>query len=622
MNQTLNKTYKKNNDYYNEIIIQQLPKAIAIFDKNMYYIEVSEKWLSDYNLKRSQTIGKSHYEVFPEIGDVWKADHQKCLKGGIVKSDEDYFERADGRIQWLKYEVKPWYDNSGEIGGLIMYSEDITEQKNREIQLKESKNLLLEATKVSKVGAWEYHVSENKLEWSLITKQIHEVADNYSPNVSTGLDFYLEGRDRELITAAFNKVFKKGKPYNLELRIKTQKGNIKWVRAIGKANFKQGECIRVYGTFQDINNEKLLEEKIINSEEKFRNAFNYSAIGMAIVSLEGRWIETNNRVSEILGYSHNELKELTFQDITHPDDLTIDLKHLDELINGRRKYYHMEKRYFHKNGRIIWVRLGVSMVADEKGAPVHFISQIKDITELKKNEEEVKNLFNITSKQNERLLNFAHIVSHNLRSHSTNISALLKLYSEEKDNTLREEMFNLINNASQNLNSTISNLNEVVAINENINNDKVKLNLLEEVEKVLLNVKALVKEKDATIKINILKSIYLKSIPAYIESIMLNLITNGIKYSSKKRKPIITVSAKQHHDYLEIEVQDNGVGIDLKKHEQKLFGMYKTFHGNEDARGIGLFITKNQIDALGGEISVASEIDKGTTFKIKFYEKN
>ena len=139
---------------------------------------------------------------------------------------------------------------------------------------------------------------------------------------------------------------------------------------------------------------------------------------------------------------------------------------------------------------------------------------------------------------------------------------------------------------------------------------------------MLLNVKALVKEKDATIKINILKSIYLKSIPAYIESIMLNLITNGIKYCSKNRKPIITVSAKQHHDYLEIEVQDNGVGIDLKKHGQKLFGMYKTFHGNEDARGIGLFITKNQIDALGGEISVASEIDKGTTFKIKFYEKN
>src|SRR5690606_22125571 len=148
----------------------------------------------------------------------------------------------------------------------------------------------------------------------------------------------------------------------------------------------------------------------------------------------------------------------------------------------------------------------------------------------------------------------------------------------------------------------ILNLNEIVIINNITNENKISINLLKETNKVLLSVEALILEKKATIKVNIPKSIFIKSIPAYFESILLNLITNSLKYSDKERKPKILINAKKLEDRTEIIVKDNGLGIDLKKHGHKLFGMYKTFHGNKDARGVGLFITKNQVEALGGKI--------------------
>jgi signal transduction histidine kinase len=110
----------------------------------------------------------------------------------------------------------------------------------------------------------------------------------------------------------------------------------------------------------------------------------------------------------------------------------------------------------------------------------------------------------------------------------------------------------------------------------------------------------------------------IEAIPAYLDSILLNLITNAIKYRSPNRAPTIDISSKNQGDYLVLSVKDNGLGLDLNKYKDKLFGMYKTFHNNPNSRGIGLFITKNQIEAMNGKIEVESKVDEGTTFKIYF----
>jgi signal transduction histidine kinase len=113
--------------------------------------------------------------------------------------------------------------------------------------------------------------------------------------------------------------------------------------------------------------------------------------------------------------------------------------------------------------------------------------------------------------------------------------------------------------------------------------------------------------------------IYLDTIPAYLESILLNIISNAIKYHNPDKKPIIEIKAQKEDDFICLFVKDNGLGIDLHRYREKLFGMYKTFHNNENARGFGLYITKSQVETLGGKIEVESQPNKGSNFKIYFY---
>ncbi|MEG4453303.1 PAS domain S-box protein [Microcoleus sp. N9_A1] len=134
-------------------------------------------------------------------------------------------------------------------------------------------------------------------------------------------------------------------------------------------------------------NRKQIEMALRNSEEQFRHAFEDASIGMAIVSLDGNWIKVNPALCQILGYSSEELLALTFQDITHPDDLDLDLSYAHQLLSGTISTYQLEKRYFHKQGHIIWIILNGSLVQDEQGNPLHFISQIQEITARKEAQE-------------------------------------------------------------------------------------------------------------------------------------------------------------------------------------------------------------------------------------------
>jgi signal transduction histidine kinase len=142
-------------------------------------------------------------------------------------------------------------------------------------------------------------------------------------------------------------------------------------------------------------------------------------------------------------------------------------------------------------------------------------------------------------------------------------------------------------------------------------------------EQTIKNVAGLAMKAGVTIENNINSDLNLEVIPAYLESILLNFVTNGIKYQSNERASFIKLHTTIENNYVIVHVEDNGIGIDLKKNRDKLFGMYKTFHSNKDARGIGLFISKNQVEAMNGKIEVESEVNVGTTFKIYFkYEKN
>lgn len=468
------------------------------------------------------------------------------------------------------------------------------------------------------VGSWEVNLKTNTLKWSEVTKKIHEVDSDYIPTLDTGINFYKEGKHREHITTLFNNAVENCEGFDDEFIIITVNGNEKWVRSIGYPILEDNKCVLVRGVFQDITEKTQKNIEITYKENLFRSFFEYSLTGLAIVGLKGQWLKVNKSTSNILGYTEAEFLETNFMSITHEEDRHIGFKEVKLMVNNELDNFQADKRYIHKDGSTVHCQISVSIVRDDNNKPLHFITNINNISKSKKAKAEIKNLLAISSKQNERLLNFAHIVSHNLRSHAGNLDMLIGLKKEDYPESTNNEYFPHIEKAVKNLNETISNLNEV-AIQNIIEIENLKsINLLQFTTNAISNIKALRIANNANIEVFIDEKTSVKAIPAYLDSILINLLTNAIKYKSPDRDPEIELTVKQIDTYMVLEIADNGMGIDLDRHGKKLFGMYNVFHKNKDAKGIGLFISKNQIESIGGKIEVESTVGQGTKFKLFF----
>ncbi|MCB4799567.1 sensor histidine kinase [Neotamlana laminarinivorans] len=349
----------------------------------------------------------------------------------------------------------------------------------------------------------------------------------------------------------------------------------------------------------------------------FESIFNYANGGIAIVSLKGDWIKVNDSIEKTLGYTKEELYKIRFQDITHKDDLDKDLSQMHALLNNEIESYQMEKRYFHKAGHIIWALLSVSLVKDELGKPLHFISQIHDISNQKSANKDFEVMLDVAKEQNSRLSNFANIITHNLRTHASNLEVLFGFIEEEDANLiLKNDNFKYLKESILNLNETVSHLSEIAKIRA-VSETKMKsLSLQLYVKNAIYNVSAILKKNNFEIVNNINPDHHLKAIPAYLDSIILNLITNSIKYRSKERQGKVVLSSYTENNFIVFSIKDNGIGIDLEAHGKELFQMYKTFHRNKDAIGLGLFITRTQVESMGGKITVESDVNIGTTFNV------
>jgi PAS domain S-box-containing protein len=457
------------------------------------------------------------------------------------------------------------------------------------------------------LGIWERNLITDDVYWNAIFRKILEVDDSYQPQPEASLKFY---KKPELVRLMWDEVITTGQPQQAELELIAATGEHKWVK-LRMQTRSEGRNVFLYGTLEDITEEVKLRNLLEEREQRFSQAFDHAPIGMALVSLQGEWLKVNASVCTLLGYTEQEFFNRTFQEITYPDDLEIDLKQMHQLIKGEEAKYSMEKRYIHKDGHIIWALLNVSVVRDDERTPLYFISQIKDITELKKSME-------IINSQNQRLLNFAHIVSHNLRSHAGNIHMLTKMIINENDAEEKTTLTNMLTDNADNLLDTLTELNEIVKIHDNGVTRRQSINIWHEIERVTNILSASIKAADARMNIQIDKGLTIQFNPAYFESIFVNLISNSLKYKHPGRTPAITITATQSIDKVRLSVADNGLGLDMSLHGHKLFGMYKVFHGNEDARGIGLFLVKNQVEAMGGTITANSIPGEGMTFLIEF----
>ncbi len=700
----------------------------------------SKIWLKEFNIKEKNIVGKYYYDVIPNTPERLRRVCRNGLKGKSSNIKGQKFIDLSGNIQWLKWKVDPWNDYEGNNAGIIIFAEDITTTNRK-------KELLSKAQDVSKIGGWELDLATNQLHWTDVTKKIHEVSKDFNPKIDEGLNFYKEGETRKKITKLVSDCIKNGSPYDIELQIITAKGDELWVRAKGEAEFHKGSCVRLFGTFQDIDQEKKVELKYRETSERLKIAANAAHIGIWEYDFTKNRIVWNDQQFKLYGIKKDDFdgdydawrsnihpddqektrieEEMVMngeKDLNHdfrvvwPDgtirhihakavmlkdkegkplkmigtnwDITLvkeaQLKYKEvakrlnvatnaakigiweyDIANNRSvwddqvyKHYGITKEDFNGSDsawramlhpedrestrieeekvlkgekelnhifRVVWpngtirhLQSAAVLLKDEKGRPLKMIGANWDMTTIKEAEEELKNLLEVTNEQNNNLLNFAHIVSHNLRSHSSNLSMLSSFLVKEENEEERKNLITMIDEATSGLNETVQHLNEVVHVKTNVNGNMASINLYTTLKNVEKNISTLFKEKEVICKIDVPKSHNLKAVPAYLDSILLNLFTNSLKYSAPNRQPQIMVSSKKEGNKVVIAFSDNGQGIDLDRHGRKIFGMYKTFHGNKDAKGIGLFITKNQIEAMNGKIEVESTVNVGTTFNLYF----
>jgi PAS domain S-box-containing protein len=243
-------------------IVKHDPNAIAVFDRHLRYIAVSNRYLHDYNVTEEDILGKHHYDVFPEIPQKWRDVHRRCLAGAIERNDDDYFVRPDGSITYTRWECRPWYQADGTIGGMITYTEVTTERKLTEQSLRKSEALLRETQHLAKIGGWQYEVAPPRMFWTREVFNIHEVEEDFDPNdIDRNIDFYAP-QDRAIIREAFRGAVERGEPYDMELQFVSAAGTRKWVRTTAQPERVAGKVVRVIGNIVDITERKRTEAEL------------------------------------------------------------------------------------------------------------------------------------------------------------------------------------------------------------------------------------------------------------------------------------------------------------------------------------------------------------------------
>lgn len=555
-----------------------------------------------------------HTDEFFDLDSLSKVDEsQSNLNGNFTLK----IKNSDAHLFEFEAVTISFEDNKETYALYLIKDKSIrtNETNAREEELIHYKNLLERTNEVARIGTWEVDLIKNKVSWSKITREIHEISEEYEPDLETGINFYKPGEDREKITEIFGRAASEGKKFDAELRIITAKGNERWIRTIGIPEFKANVLVRVYGVFQDIHDKKQQEEAIYKSYEQTKLFIDQAPSSIAMFDREIRYIAASKNWyhdykitdANIIGKSHYEI----FPEIGDKWK-----KIHQECLNGAVNK-NDEAEFKRPDGKSQWIKWDVRPwynLKNEIGGIVMFTS---DITPLKNAQNEAEMLLKLMTNQNERLINFSHIVSHNLRSHTANLNALTRLIKSSDDNIGENKYFEMLETATENLSETIAHLHEVASMNTNSDEEMERLNLTSYINKAIEIVQPELIKKEGEIIVNFEKEIFIYAIPAYLESILLNLITNTIKYASPSRKLRVIIDAKEDLDKTIISVADNGLGIDMKKHKHKIFGMYKVFHDHEDSRGIGLFITKSQVEAMHGRIYLKSEVDKGSTFFVE-----
>ncbi|MDQ3191021.1 MAG: PAS domain S-box protein [Bacteroidota bacterium] len=567
-----------------------------------------------YGWTKEEAVGKNIIDLTTSQASIEQAIQiMEELKKGQTWSGEFKVRKKDGTNFPALVTNSPIHDENNILSGIIGISSDITEIKKLE-------ELLEKTNRLAAIGSWEIDVVKGTIYWSDITKEIREVDKDYVPVLDVGIS-YFKGIHKDTISQKVQECIENGTPWDEELQIITFKGNHKWVRTIGEGEFLNGKCLRIHGSFQDITERKIAEQKMIHLSERLQMATQAASVGIWDYDIVENILVWDDNMYKFYGITPDEFSGAyeAWEAGLHPDDLLSVREDIQMAIRGEKEF-RPEFRVVRPDKSIHYIKANAWLYRDASGKVLRMIGTNFDITEQKELELQKEKMIEDIVQRNKNQEQFSYIVSHNLRAPVANILGLTNLLQEENISTETAMYANkaLILSANK-LDEVIKDLNDILHVRTHITERKELVNFSNIVSDIHVSIEAMIAKGNATIQCDFSEVTEMMTIKSYLYSIFYNLISNSIKYRQPNVPLSIEIKSQTINNKIILLFKDNGLGIDLEKQNDNVFGLYKRFHIHyAEGKGMGLYMVKTQVEAIGGLIRIKSEVNKGTEFRIEF----
>lgn len=520
--------------------------------------------------------------------------------------------KTNGEIVFIKADGLVLFDTNGIPYRMIGMNNDITEAIQYEEKIKQSEEKLRALIENISDGIVLIDENFNVIYQSPAVERIvgYTLKDRGGKKA---IDFVHPNDIKSCIQQYETAKNNPGSPILSQYRTRHKNGNYIWIE-VAITNLLNLESVKAFVViYRDVTERKMFEEKLALSS-LIVNSSHDAIMSISLDSIITSW---NRGAEKVLGYSVEEAVGKSIY-LLIPPDLHKEEKDFSESIKNKILVDRYETTRIRKDGTYINVSITVSPIVDEFGNVIGASKIMRDISTQKSIELEKVKIMNDLIQRNRDLEQFAYIVSHNLRAPVANImgiSNLMTLPGVNPDE--KERMTTALNKSVGAMDTVIKDLNHILQIKREVNEQKTLVKFSELLMEIKLSISNLIKKEHVKFIVDFSAIDEMITIRSYLYSIFYNLITNSIKYKQPHDNPIIQIKSVVVGNKVQLIFRDNGLGIDLEKKGDQIFGLYKRFHFHIEGKGMGLYMVKTQVETLGGNIYLQSEVDKGTEFKIE-----
>lgn len=578
------------------------PDILCIANTDGYFKKVNPAMCYLLEYSEEELLSRPFMEFVHPLDKAETATElQNIIEGTPTYYIENRYITKSGKAKWLAWTTT----GASELGVLYCSAKDITDKKELEV-------LFQKTTSLARIGGWEIDLANASAYWSALTRDILEVPPDFEADMEKGISFFKEGESRAIINGAIASAIATGQPWDVELEIITAKGRNKWVRVIGEAEFTDGQCTRIIGSFQEIDARKKAELTAKAALEE-RNTI-LESIGDAFFAVDENWIVTywNSVAETVLNMRKKDVLSRNLWEVFSNSVGSLSYQKYHEALTSNQ-VVHFEDYYMPLNK---WYE--VSAYPADTGLSVYF----KDITERKLANIRLNELNEHLQKQtkelsvsNAELEQFAYVASHDLQEPLRMVTSFLtqleKKYSDIVDDRGRQYIHFAVDGAKR-MRQIILDLLEFSRIGR-LAEKREEIDVNQLVADILTLYHKQIDEQQAELIIDKLPVLQSYRVP--LRQVFQNLISNALKYQPSGNKPQVRITCKDAGDLWQFSVMDNGIGIDPEYFE-KIFIIFQRLHNKDEysGTGMGLAITRKIIDNLGGRIWVESHGNDGSTF--------